>query len=84
MNQPIMRKIVVTGEYAPLAAGKLVACCDISCPPSNAGSVLFKCKDGSDVPWCSGEWHYFDSIDLSEVEVKGTPGDVVTVIGGTW
>jgi len=84
VNNVIMRKVVVTGSYAPLAAGSLVASVSISTPPTNAANVLFKCPDGADVPWGPGEWHDFRSIDLASIQVKGTPGDVVTIIGGTW
>ena len=39
---------------------------------------------GPVLPWVPGQWHDFRSIDLAAVHVKGTPGDVVTVVGGTW
>ena len=84
MHNVVMRKITVTGEYQPLVSSSLVASVTISTPPTNGGNVLFKGDDGSDVPWVAGEWHQFESIDLSAVQVKGTPGDVVTVVGGTW
>ena len=84
MNNVVMRKITVTGDYQPLVATSLVASVTISAPPTNTSDVLFKGDDGSDIPWIPGEWHEFRSIDLSEVQVKGTPGDVVTVVGGTW
>jgi len=84
MNNAIMRKIDVTDSYRPLSAVKLVGTFTISTPPTNAADVLFRGDDGSDVPWVPGEWHEFYSIDLAEVRVKGTPGDAVTVVGGTW
>ena len=84
MNNVLMRKIDVTGAYAPLVSESLVASVTISCPPSNSGDVVFKGDDGSDVPWIASEWHVFQSVDLSRIEIKGTPGDVVTVVGGTW
>jgi hypothetical protein len=84
MNNVVMRKIVVTGDYQPLASAKLVASVSISTPPSNTGTVYFTGDDGSDVPWVPGEWHEFRSIDLSAVQAKGTAGDVVTIVGGTW
>ena len=40
--------------------------------------------EGADVPWVPGEWHEFNRVNLAEVQVKGTPGDIVTVVGGTW
>jgi len=84
MHNVIMRKIDVTGEYQPLSAVMTVASVTISCPPGNAGVVLFACGDGQDVPWVAGEWHELQRINLSQLQVKGTPGDVVTVVGGTW
>jgi len=40
--------------------------------------------DGTDVIWIRGEWHTMIRVDLSTIYVKGTPGDVVFVVGGTW
>jgi hypothetical protein len=77
-----MRKIDVTDSYQPLSSGKLVASVTISTPPGNSASVTFKDAAGNEVGWISGEWHDFHSIDLSEIQVKGTPGDTVTIIGG--
>ena len=84
MNNSIMRKIDVTGSYQPLVTDSLVATVTISCPPGNAAAVQFKGDDGSDVPWLAGEWHELRSVDLAEIQIKGTPGDVVTIVGGTW
>ncbi|HOD83623.1 MAG TPA: hypothetical protein PKG77_19570 [Phycisphaerae bacterium] len=78
-----MRKIVLTANYQPLATAKLVLSVEISCMPANAGNALFKCSGDTDVPWVAGEWHFFEGVDLSEIQVKGTPGDVVTIIGGS-
>ena len=84
MNNIFMRKIEVSENYTPLASEKIVLTVTISAPPTNAGNVLFKADDDSDVPWVPGEWHQFSSINLAELQVKGTPGDVITIIGGTW
>jgi hypothetical protein len=84
MNNVIMRKIILTADYQPLASQSLVGSVTISAPPGNAGNVSFKGDDGSDVPWIPGEWHTFRSVDLSAIQAKGTPGDTVTVVGGTW
>ena len=82
MNNPIMRKIVVAAEYQALPS--IRGTFEVSTAPANAGVVFFKGDDGSDVPWVAGEYHYFERINLSSLQVKGTPGDVVTVIGGSW
>ena len=84
MNNTIMRKINVTADYQALSDVSLVGSVTISCPPANAADVLFLGDDGSDVPWISSEWHTFYSVDLAEVKIKGTPGDTVTIVGGTW
>ena len=84
MNNVLMRKIDVTAELTPLADRQTVASVTISCPPTNTANVLFAGDDGSEVAWVPGEWHTFWSVDLAAFSVRGTPGDAVTVIGGTW
>ena len=84
MNNVIMRKITVTGSYQPLAASDLVGSVTVSTPPANTANVTFKAEGGNEVEWVPGEWHDFRSINLAEIEVKGTPGDLVTLVGGTW
>ena len=85
MNNIVMRKFVVSAAYAPLTVKDVeVASVEVSTPPSNAGPVLFKGDDGSDVPWIAGEFHSFQRVNLADLKIKGTPGDVVTVVGGSW
>ena len=83
-NNIVMRKVVLTGQYQRLSAQSVIASVTITCPPSNQGAALFKGDDGSDVPFVAGEYHKFNGIDLSSLQVKGTPGDVVTIVGGSW
>ena len=84
MNNVIMRKIDLTSEYQPRAVEKTVGTVTISTPPSNTGDVLFLGDTNQEVPWVPGEWHYFKSVDLSSIQVKGSVGDIVTIVGGTW
>ena len=84
MNNNIMRKVAVGQDYQPLTPNDLVASVEISTPPTNSGVVYFLGDDGSDVPWLPGEFHRFQRINLAEIKVRGTDGDIVTVIGGTW
>lgn len=84
MNNMVMRKIAVTGTYQALSDRRLIASATLACLPTNAEVVLFQGDDGSEVPWVPGEWHEVRRVNLNEILVKGTPGDVVTVIGGTW
>ena len=84
MNNIIMRAVAVTPEYQPLSAVSLIGSVTISTLPSNTGDVVFRGDDGSDVPHQPGEWYEYFNVDLSEIFVKGTPGDVVKIVGGTW
>lgn len=84
MNNVVMRKIVVTAQYQPLAAQELVVTVEVSTPPTNVGPVFFKGDDGSDVPWVPGEYHELKRVNLAGLQVKGTAGDLVTLVGGTW
>ncbi|MBE3097727.1 MAG: hypothetical protein IMZ44_11460 [Planctomycetes bacterium] len=84
MNNVLMRKVDVTESYQPLAAERTVVTVTISCPPGNAAVVYFKGDDGSDVPWLPSEWHTLVGVNLADIQVKGTDGDTVTLVGGTW
>ena len=84
MNNTIMRTVTVTADYAALASEKTVASVALYCPSTNTGTVYVLGDTGQDVPWVPGEWHAFQSVDLAEIRVKGTPGDAVLVVGGTW
>ena len=84
MNSILMRKVTVTAEYQALATGRTVVTVVVSCLPSNAGNVVFEGDGGQEVPWIPGEWHELRSVDLSSIRLKGTEGDVVTIVGGTW
>jgi len=84
MHNIIIRTVPVTAEYQPLSAVSLVGSVTISVPPTNVGNTFFRGDDGSDVFWPRCSWFDFQRIDLSQIFVKGAPGDVITVIGGTW
>ena len=84
MNNTILRSITVTAGYQPLTSERVVGSFTITAPPSNADPVQFFGDTGDHVSWVPGEWHNFRSVNLAELQVKGTPGDIVTVVGGTW
>ena len=83
-NNIVMRKVVLTDQYQRLSAQSVIASVTVTCPPSNQGAALFKGDDGSDVPWSPSEFHALRGVDLSSIQVKGTPEDIVTVVGGAW
>ncbi len=84
MNNILMLRVNLTGEYQPLVNRSLIASVEVNTPPTNAGTAFFLGLDGQDVPWVPGEWHFLAHVDLADIRVKGTPGDLVTVVGGTW
>lgn len=85
MNNVIMRKVVVAASFLSLTTKESeVASAEISAPPTNSGPVFFLGDDGSEVPWVPGEYHQFQHVDLAGIKVKGNPGDLVTIVGGTW
>ncbi len=84
MNNVIARKVTLTTSWQALAADKTVASVTVTAPTANVGNVLINGDTGDEVPLEPGEWHEFKSVDLSDFQVKGTAGDIVTVIGGTW
>ena len=85
MNNVVMRTIPLTAAFQPLSAKTVeVASVDITAPPSTQHAVVFQGDDGSDVTWIPGEFHIFWRVNLGEIRVRGVPGDVLTLIGGTW
>ena len=81
----VQRKQLVTTSYVALSSvSEAYGEITISCPPTNVGDVNFLGDDGvTDIPWIPGEWHVFSHADLTSFQIKGTAGDLVTVVGGT-
>jgi hypothetical protein len=84
MNNTIIRKVEVTADWQTLSSVPLTGSGNVSCPPGNSADVIFQGDDGSEVPWIPGEWHPFRRVRFDEIKVKGTPGDIVTINGGSW
>lgn len=85
MNNVLMRRIVLTADWQPLTDRDVeVATVDVQSPPSNSSPVLFLGDTGQEVPWIAGEYHTLVRVNLADIRVKGTPGDIVTLIGGSW
>ncbi len=82
-NNVFMSQIAVDGTPKPLGE-RAVYTVDVSCPPTNSAPVYFRVGDGPEVAWLPSEWHNLRRIRLSEITVRGTPGDVVSIVGGTW
>ncbi len=84
MNNLIARKITVTDVFQAPASERTAATVTLSALPGNSGEVLLLGDTGDEVPLQPGEWHTLHKVNLAEIQIKGTSGDVVTLIGGTW
>ena len=80
----VMRRIEMSSEYRPLSDRSLIVSAEIGAPPTNTGPVYFRGDLGDDVLWPPGSFHFVQNVDVSLLFARGEPGDVVTVIGGTW
>jgi hypothetical protein len=83
-NGIIMRTVEVTDEYAPLSPVPLIGTVNISALPTNSGPVFFKAGENEEAWFMPGEYHQFIRIPIHSISIKGTAGDMVTIIGGTW
>ena len=85
MNNVVLRTIPMTAAFQALSSKEVeVASVDVTCPPGNAHPVIFQGDDGSEVAWIPGEYHTFWRVNLGAIRVRGAPGDVLTLVGGTW
>lgn len=74
--------VTLTANYQPLSAAyKPVSNCVISFSPDNTGTAYILGVADADVPMAPGEWHRLELGELSSIQVKGTAGDVVTIVG---
>lgn len=84
MNNTYFAKVNVTADYQALAAGRTVLTVTLSALPTNSDAVYLRNSAGQEVPLVPGEWHALVGVDLADLQVKGTVGDSVTLVGGTW
>lgn len=85
MNNIVMRTITLTADWQPFTEKDCeVATVDVQASPTNAGPATFLGDTGQEVAWVPGEYHTLARINLADLRVKGTPGDTVTIIGGSW
>ncbi len=84
-NNLILRSIDVTAEWKPLSPVPLVGTVDVSAPPTNAGPVCVRAGSGEEAFLLPGEYHAWVRVALDAVEARSdTPGDRLTLVGGTW
>lgn len=82
-NNILMRQLTL-GEVAQALGGDEVFTVDVSCPAANTAPVYFKIGAADEMPWQPGAQHNLRRIRLSDITVRGTAGDKVDLVGGTW
>ena len=84
MNNIIARKVTITANYAALSSDTDdIGTITITSPASNSGNINIQGDAGGDTPIVPGEWHKFENVRLSDIKVKGTADDILTIIGNT-
>ncbi len=84
MNNLIARVIDLTAAFLPLSSVRTVGTITITAPPGNSDAAYLQGDSGQEVPLAPGEWHRLERVNLADIQVKGSVGDKLTVIGGTW
>lgn len=66
-------------EWTPLAAEPTVAQVTLIADPKNAGTIQLRFRERSSAEWPPGAAVPLESVDLSEIEVKGTTGHALLI-----
>ena len=84
MRKAVLIERLATDAWQRLSDKALVASGELMAPPSNAAAVAVKGGNGgAGVHFLPGQSNRLRSIDLSEIEVRGTVGDRIVFVGGT-
>ncbi|MCI0364942.1 MAG: hypothetical protein L0219_13775 [Phycisphaerales bacterium] len=84
MKNLIIRKISMTGSFAPLASSPSIGSFTLRAGSSGAGAVLLKADDASqDVNFDRGVQFVFERVNLADIQAKGALGDYILVLGAT-
>ena len=84
MNNIIARKIDLTADFSPLATKRTIATITITSPLSNSDVIYLRGDTAQEVPLSPGEHHTLRRVNLADIQVKGSVGDILTLVGGTW
>ena len=80
----IIRQASLTSEYAPVSETSEVCFVTLSAPATNQHTANVLGDDGAtDVPMSPGQQFPLHAVDLADIRLKGTAGDVITIIGSS-
>jgi hypothetical protein len=80
-NRVIAISVTLASGYAALSATALVADVEITSISTNADAYILGSDGTTHVIWKAGQTHTFVGVDLASIQMKGTAGNVVTIIG---
>lgn len=81
MRNIFMKSISLTAAYQKLATERTVLTVTIIANPLNVGVMQIRVDGGTAANWPKGVSNSFAGIDISRIEVKGSAGDSLLVVG---
>lgn len=81
MRNIFMKSYSLTASYQKLATERTVLTATIIASPLNVGVMQIRVDGGTAANWPKGVSNGFAGIDISRIEVKGSAGDSVLVVG---
>jgi len=83
MGNPIIRRVNLGSNFAPLASQRTIGTFSVRVP-ANASAIVLLCDDGlTQLPLDRSQQFTFEGVNLAEIRAKGSLGDFLMVIGAT-
>lgn len=79
----ISLRVVLADSYIPLSSTTLVGSVTITNEGSHTAYLVGSTETYADIELGTGKQIRLNGVDLSTIQVKGTAGEIVTVIGQT-
>ena len=84
-NNIYAKSFVFTGEgYLPVESEPTVLTVTLVASTKNSGNIQFRVDGGPDVNFPPGGRVTLQSVDISQLEVKGNLGHHLSIVGGSW
>lgn len=75
-----MKSVNLSAAWTPLSGTPLVMNATLIASAKNAADMDARFRGGTAAKWPPGAAAIFEGVDLSEIEVKGTSGDLALVV----
>jgi hypothetical protein len=84
MRNLIIRKVNLTGSFAPLAGTPTIGSFTFRAGSSGSGAIFVRADDGSqDINLDRGMQFTLERVNLADLHAKGNIGDYIIVLGST-